>query len=46
MRNYDNDAADLQWLEDAIGITLQALFKSLGLILRGIGQIVIGILRL
>jgi hypothetical protein len=46
MQNRDNDTAELQWLEDVIGIFLKALFTSVALILRGIGQIVVGILRL
>ena len=46
MQNRDNDAAELQWLENVIEVFLKALFTSIGLILRGIGRIVVGILRL
>ena len=46
MRNYDEDTAELQWLEDSIGVVVGAVCKSIELILRGIWQIVTGILRL
>lgn len=46
MRNYDEDTAELQWLENAIAVAVNAACESVVLILRGLGQIVMGILRL
>jgi hypothetical protein len=45
MRNYDEDTAELQWLEDSVNVVVGAACESVTLILRGLGQIVMGILR-
>lgn len=46
MSNYDEDTAELQWLEDSIHVVVGFACESVVLILRGLGQIVMGILRL